>query len=143
MKIQHLSDKFAMAFSFLCLVHCLILPAFFILVPSLALSFLSDEMVHKGLLMAVLPISFIALAFGFKKHGNASVLITIVCGLIVLCFAAFAGHELLGEIGEVVLTVVGSLLVALGHFRNTRLNNSFVTPDTSDGETLAVELPER
>lgn len=143
MKIQHLSDRFAMAISFLCLVHCLILPAFVILVPSLALSFLSDEMLHKALLIAALPISFIALAFGFKKHGNASVIATIACGLMLLCFAAFAGHDLLGETGEVALTVLGSLLVALGHFRNTRLNTSYAISDTSDDDSLAVELSER
>ena len=113
------------------------------MLPSVALSFLSDEMLHKVLLIAVLPFSFIALAFGFKRRGNASVLITIVCGLVVLCFAAFAGHELLGETGEVALTVFGSLLVALGHFRNTRLNTSYGISGTSKDDSLAVELPKR
>lgn len=124
MKIQNLSDKMAVALSFLCLVHCLFLPLVIILIPSLTLTFLSDEMLHKVLLVAILPISVVALLFGFKKHGNTSVLYTIVCGLAVLCVAAFAGHELLGEMGEVGLTVFGSILVALGHFRNTRLNPS-------------------
>jgi hypothetical protein len=42
--------------------------------------------------------------------------------------AAYLGHELLGEYGEVVLTVLGSSIIVYSHIRNYRLRSQNKCP---------------
>ena len=64
--IQGIADKSAIVLSFLCALHCLLLPAAIVLYPS-TLGFLpGDESVHFALLFLVIPISAYALVKGGK-----------------------------------------------------------------------------
>lgn len=118
------ADKTAIGLSFICAVHCLLLPIIIALLPALPLLALEDEWFHRVLLVIVLPVSVFALLSGVRKHKSNSVLIIGVGGLLVLVIAAIAGHELFGETGERLVTVFGSFLVATSHFRNFRLCRS-------------------
>ena len=53
-----------------------------------------------------------------SKEKFLRVLIGGAAGLVILTFAAVAGHELVGETGERVLTLVGAAVLSLGHLRN-------------------------
>ena len=124
MKYQRLSDKLAIALSLVCVVHCLILPIALIAVPALSgLMALSDEAFHQWMLYAVLPISVFALFIGYLHHRHIHVITIGAVGLVLLIAAVFIGHDVLGEVGEVLLTIIGSILIAIGHFRNHRLAN--------------------
>ena len=116
--IQAIADKSAIVLSFLCALHCLLLPAAIVLYPS-TLGFLpGDESVHFALLFAVIPISAYALIKGGKVHKSRKVFITGISGLLVLVSAVILGHDLLGEIGEKILTVLGSIIVIIAHVQN-------------------------
>ena len=116
--IQAIADKSAIALSFLCALHCLLLPAAIVLYPS-TLGFLpGDESVHLALLFVVIPISAYALIKGGKVHKSRKVLITGISGLLVLVAAVVLGHDMLGEIGEKILTVLGSIIVIIAHVQN-------------------------
>ena len=116
--IQAIADKSAIALSFLCALHCLLLPAVIILYPS-TLGFLpGDEIVHFALLFVVIPISAYALIKGGKVHKSRKVFIVGISGLLVLVAAVVLGHDMLGEIGEKILTVLGSIIVIIAHVQN-------------------------
>ena len=116
--IQGIADKSAIVLSFLCALHCLLLPAAIVLYPS-TLGFLpGDESVHFALLFLVIPISAYALIKGGKVHKSRKVFITGISGLLVLVAAVFFGHDVLGEIGEKILTVLGSVIVIIAHVQN-------------------------
>lgn len=119
--LQALSDKSAVGLSLLCTIHCLAMPLALALLPSLAALPLADETFHYWMLFAVLPISAYALTVGCKKHQRYRLLLIGGSGLLIMLFAAFAGHDLLGETGEKTLTVIGALILALGHIWNHRL----------------------
>ncbi|MEL0081867.1 MAG: MerC domain-containing protein [Gammaproteobacteria bacterium] len=119
--LQALSDKSAVGLSLLCTIHCLAMPLALALLPSLAALPLADETFHYWMLFAVLPISAYALTVGCKKHQRYRLLLIGGSGLLIMFFAAFAGHDLLGETGEKTLTVIGALILALGHIWNHRL----------------------
>ena len=122
MKLQQFSDKVAIGLSFLCVIHCLFLPVLLILIPPISgLMAIDDEAFHIWLLYAVIPISVIALAMGYLHHRNINVFFVGIIGLGTLTLAALLGHDILGEYGEVILTVIGSLIIAFGHIRNYRL----------------------
>jgi putative Mn2+ efflux pump MntP len=114
-------DKAAIGLSFACTVHCLLLPIALLMVPTLAASTFGDERFHQWMLIAVLPTSLIALAMGCRQHHNKSVLIIGLLGLTTLSLAIFLGHDLLGDMGEKIASVLGASLIALGHFKNHTL----------------------
>ena len=122
MNFQKISDKAAIALSMLCVVHCLLFPVLLLLLPPLAgILALDDELFHKTLLFFVVPISVIALMMGYLYHRNHTMLLVGGVGLSLLILAAVLGHDVLGEYGEVVLTVIGSSFIAFSHIRNLRL----------------------
>jgi len=119
--LRSLADKSAIALSVLCSIHCLALPLAIVLLPSVAAMPLEGEEFHYWMLIAVLPLSTYALTMGCKKHQHYRLLFIGFLGLSILVFAAFFGHELLGETGEKALTMIGATILALGHIGNHRL----------------------
>ena len=124
MKIQLGADKSAIALSFLCLAHCLILPVAAIAIPTLYALPLEDEFFHRALLVGVVPISAIALLMGCKKHQTWSLLAWGITGLLVLILTAFFGHDLVGEMGERAGTAIGSVCLIICHYKNYSLCRS-------------------
>lgn len=114
-------DKTAIGLSFICAVHCLLVPVVLVIVPSFATSTLVDEQFHLWMLIAVIPTSLLALTLGCKQHKNMNVLAVGILGLITLALATLFGHDLLGETGEKAASLVGASLIALGHIRNYTL----------------------
>ena len=121
MKIQLALDKSAIGLSFLCLAHCMLLPAIAILLPTVIAIPLGDELFHKILLTCVIPFSVVALFLGCRKHKNWTILSWGVIGLAVLIAAALFAHDLVGENGEKLATVVGSCFLIFSHYKNYRL----------------------
>lgn len=119
-RTQRLLDRFAIGISTLCIVHCLLTPVVLILVPALAATVVADEAFHKLLLIFVLPTSSAALLLGCRRHKEWRVLALGILGLAQLVAIAYVGHEELGETGETLATVAGSLLLALSHLKNYR-----------------------
>mgnify|MGYP000680382487 CR=1 FL=1 len=118
---QEITDKVSIGLSLLCAAHCLALPFILVLLPSLTALQLEDEAFHVWMLIAVFPSSIYALTVGCKKHKRYRVLAFGVTGLTLLMLAVILGHEITGEYGEKVLTVLGASLIAAGHFANFRL----------------------
>ena len=119
--IQVVSDKAAISLSFVCAMHCLAMPLIIVMLPALTVFNLQDEAVHWWMLIAVIPTSLLALTMGCRKHKNYSVMSIGLFGIAILIVTAFFGHDLLGETGENISTVIGALVVAVGHVKNQRL----------------------
>lgn len=117
-KVQRLLDRIAISTSGLCMLHCLATPLLIITVPAISLTFMVDEEFHKALVIFVLPVSFIALFLGCRRHKDRIVILFGSIGLISLISIAFLGHDLFGEMGEKIATVISSLILVAGHVRN-------------------------
>ncbi len=116
--IQKVLDRVAISVSALCMLHCLITPLLLVAIPVISSTFLAEELFHKVLVAFVLPVSLIALFLGCRRHRDSVVLILGSIGLFFLVTVALVGHELLGELGEKIATVVSGAILAVGHFRN-------------------------
>ena len=114
-------DKIAISFSVVCALHCLLLPIIVIFLPAISATFVGSEDFHKILLYFVIPSSIIALSLGCKMHGKYEVYSYGVIGIGTLLFASFFGHDYLGEIGEILFTLIGAGIVSLGHYKNQKL----------------------
>ena len=114
-------DKIAISFSVVCALHCLLLPIAVIFLPAISATFLGSEDFHKTLLYFVIPSSIIALFLGCKMHGKYEVYSYGIIGIGTLLFASFFGHDYLGEIGEILFTLIGAGIVSVGHYKNQKL----------------------
>lgn len=116
-----LVDRFAISLSILCLVHCLLLPVLFVMLPSLGTSLLGSESMHTWLVYAVIPSSLFALGMGCRKHRRGSFILLGMIGLGFLLLGIAIEEVSLSEIWEKLFTVFGALLIAFAHFRNYQL----------------------
>jgi hypothetical protein len=115
-------DQLAVLLSGLCLLHCLLLPFAMVLLPFLGQ--FSEDHLHAELLIVVIPVSAAALATGYRKHGLGEVVAWGLGGLLLLIIGGTVAHNVYGLIADRVLTVVGSLILAVTHYRNFRLTAS-------------------
>lgn len=116
--VQEFADKFSVGLSILCAVHCLLLPILLVLLPSLTALQLQNEAFHFWMIVGVIPISIYALTVGCKKHQRYRLLLWGGSGLVLMVLAILLGHDLIGEYGEKVLTLVGASLVVFAHIGN-------------------------
>lgn len=105
-----------MLLSGLCLVHCLALPV--LIAGSPLLAQFGGGHFHLQMLAIVAPLSVLALAFGFRRHGSLRILFWGAFGLALLAAGAIA-HEQLGVAADRTLTVTGAVLLAVVHYLNS------------------------
>ena len=120
-KTRSFGDKLAIGFSFVCLVHCLFVPSFFILTAGGFAIAIDNEFVHKLILIIAAPISIFSLTLGYKNHKNIYYLAVGFIGLFILTIAIFLAEFFVSELTEKILTLSGSILVAYSHFKNYKL----------------------
>lgn len=108
-------DSLGGILSFLCLIHCLVLPWLAALLP---VTLLLDESAHSWLFMALGPAAALAAWSGFQEHRYSLPSVLLAAGVFLVGIAAFMPID---EVWEVTLTVTGSLLLISGHIHNGRL----------------------
>ena len=121
MKTQILSDKFAMTLSMVCLVHCLFAPSLIILTYSFMAMSVDSELVHKLILLITVLVSLFVLSLGYKNHSTMNFIALGIIGLLTLVLAVILGEGVLGENGELFLTMLGSTLVIISHYKNYQI----------------------
>ena len=114
-------DNFAIGFSVVCALHCLLLPIAVIFLPAISATFLGSEDFHKTLLYFVIPSSIIALSLGCKMHGKYNVYLYGIFGIGTLLIGSIFGHDYFGENGEIIFTLIGAGIISLGHLKNQKL----------------------
>jgi len=118
---QEYSDKTAISLSVICLMHCLLMPSFLVLLSGYVSLSYNNELVHYAILFLAIPISFYALLTGAKNHKSYTYLVWGLIGLFTLIFAVTLGVQLWGEFGEKLITSLGAILVAFSHYKNYKL----------------------
>lgn len=116
---QNLLDRAAVALSGLCVLHCLALPL--VLVAAPVLGQLADTHFHLQMLIAVVPVSALALGLGFRRHRNPLMLVWGSIGMTLLIVGATWAHYRMGLTADRLMTLFGSLILAATHYANSRL----------------------
>jgi hypothetical protein len=106
-------DRIAMGISGLCLVHCLA-TAVLLAVVSAAGGFLGSHIIHEVGLTLAMVLAAVALGRGVIEHGFLMPSAVGGLGLGVMAGALTMPHD--GT--EAVFTIVGVMIVALGHRLN-------------------------
>ena len=120
LKTQMPSDRIAMGLSLACVLHCLLTPSLIILSYGVSSFTIESELIHYLIILLTVPISIFALTLGYKNHKGVSFFVTGVIGMSVLILAVIMGEDILGDVGEKGLTLVGSIIVVYAHYSNYR-----------------------
>ncbi len=117
------ADRFGMALSGICLVHCLALPLLVPMLTVVASHFafnLEHEALHLVLALLIVPTTCFAAWNGYKHHGSMGVVALLIGGAVVITLAALLGEQFPSEFYETTITTAGSLLLITGHWQNRR-----------------------
>ena len=121
--MQKIIDNLGITISSVCAIHCVLLPAIFIIAPY---SFLASHEFHEALIYFILPCAAIAFVLGCRKHGDLKVAVMGTLGVILLASSLlfheiFHAEEHSEELITVLITIAGSLMLILSHLRNRKL----------------------
>ena len=111
-------DRIGISVSGICMVHCMVLPVMLAAVPLWSTVETLHDWLHPLFLVALLPISFMALVATADKPRPKSVRVLLGLGLLVIVLASLFGEEEGGRILETAVTLLGSGMLVAGHWRN-------------------------
>ena len=108
-------DATGILLSTLCFLHCLAVP----FIATGALAWVASEAIHIGLTIALAGVVVLVAWPSYQQHRRAVVPALLVGGLALL-IVAVVGEDALGDYAETSLTVLGSVVLVLGHILNLR-----------------------
>ncbi len=113
LKSDHLDTAGAMA-SFLCALHCAVLPFVVTMLPLVGLGFLASEPVEWGLIAVSALLGTLSLCLGFREHRSRRVFGLLGIALTLLVAGRiFEEREL--ELWGPALMIAGGLTIAGAH----------------------------
>lgn len=119
-RVHKTMDAVGAAASFLCAIHCAVLPFVVTLLPLWGLGFLAGAATEWGLLLLAATFAVVSLGFGYRKHRSIRVLALATGALGFLFMGRFAEHQEWGA-RAAALGVAGGLVLVAAHWMNFRL----------------------
>ena len=111
------ADRIGATASFLCAIHCALLPFVLTLLPFIGLEFLADRRFERGFVMFACALALLVLIRGFRRHQHPLPLLLATPGLALLLLGVTYA-EGYSVILHSVLVTCGGLLLAAAHFVN-------------------------
>ncbi len=115
-----LADRFGATVSFLCAVHCALLPLVIAALPMLGLGFLADHRFERVFVVFAGVLALSSLLVGFRRHQSFRAFWFLVPGIVLLLSGIVVDVDH-AAVGHAVLVSIGGVLVALAHVVNLRL----------------------
>lgn len=117
-------DRLGIGLSLLCLAHCLSMPLFYLLFPVLDQQHLSEDM-HIALGLLVIGLAMPAFWRGFRVHNKKfpALFGASGCSLLLTAFIIPETETHVSTLhidNHVTLTILGSILLIIGHILNMR-----------------------
>lgn len=119
------ADRFGATASFLCAVHCALLPLVIAVLPVLGLGFLADHRFERIFIAFASVLALTTLVIGFRRHQRFRAFWFLVPGITLLVAGIVIDVDH-AALGHAVMVSIGGTLVALAHLTNLRLAHRHV-----------------
>lgn len=119
----HLADRLGATASFLCAIHCAVLPFVIALLPLMGLEFLADHAFERGFVLFAAALATTTLVTGHRKHARRLPLMLAVPGVVLLVLGVTVVDLQAHTTVHSVMVTCGGLLVASAHMINLRLTH--------------------
>jgi hypothetical protein len=93
-------------------------PLVVVVLPIAVLGLGGESHFHAVMLWLVVPVSVVGLIMGFREHHRAKIAVAGMLGLAVIAYASISGHGQWPLSLEIVVSLLGSLLLAGAHWAN-------------------------
>lgn len=124
------ADRIGFAASFLCAIHCALLPLALAVLPTLGLSVGGWVDIDQGLTVFITLLGVTTLAIGYRRHRAFRAWILLLPGLAMVWAGAFTPLHDHGLVHAAVMTV-GGLMIAAAHLVNLRLSHASAVRPTA------------
>lgn len=131
-----LADRVGATASFLCAIHCALLPFVFTLLPLVGLGFLASHGFERGFVVFAVALAMVALVIGYRRHRHLLPLLLAGPGLALLLLGVTL-VDLHALTVHSVLVTCGGLLVASAHFINLYIDRRRGMPAHAHGPQCA------
>lgn len=111
-------DRLGISLSGLCMVHCMVMPVVVAAVPLGATAETVHGWLHPVLLLALVPLTVLALVSTRGKPQAIRIRLVFGVGLLLIVLAPIFSHETASPVVETGFTLLGSGLLIVGHWRN-------------------------
>lgn len=116
------ADRFGASVSFLCAIHCALLPLLIAVIPALGVNIGGLADIDQALVIFVTCFGLLMLAIGYRRHRAYRAWALLIPGLILVWLGAFSFLHEHGIMHAIIMTI-GGLLIAAAHIMNLRLNH--------------------
>ena len=123
-RVRTIADGLGVAASMACAVHCVLAPALLVTGTVLPASVLGDELFHQAMLWMILPAAIVAFGIGCWRHKDRWVLALGMIGLTGMVLSVTVLHDVMGEAGERIVTLLSAAVLVTAHYRNYQLCRS-------------------
>jgi len=120
--ITRVADRVGATASFLCAVHCALLPLLVAVLPAIGLGFLADHGFERGFVVFAVILAFSTMIAGFRRHHHLRAFWFLIPGVLLLLTGVVIDPDHAGSL-HAVLLASGGTLVALAHLINLRLGH--------------------
>lgn len=120
----HLADRVGATASFLCAIHCALLPFVLTVLPLLGLGFLAGHRFERGFVMFAATLALFALVGGYRRHRRPLPLLLATPGLALLLLGVTWAINYPILVHSVMVTC-GGLLLASAHFVNLYIDRRY------------------
>ena len=110
-------DSIGFSASFICAIHCAALPILLTTISASNLGILADPSFEIFMIITSIIIGVSSLLPSYKAHKKTSPIALLFVGF----FLIFAGHFLVSEDYESIITPLGAFIVAFSHLINWKL----------------------
>ena len=123
--VHRLADRFGATASFLCAVHCALLPLVIASLPAIGLGFLANHRFERGFIAFASVLALTTLIIGFRRHQKFRAFWFLVPGILLLAAGIIVDFEESATM-HAILVALGGTLVAVSHLTNLRLAHGHV-----------------
>lgn len=113
-------DRWGIALSFLCLIHCVATPLILLSLPIMARYYLAHPWFHLVLALVIIPVGGLAFVRGYRHHKRSGIVALGLTGLVIITVAPFLVHALKYNLNEPLLMILGSVALITAHLRNQK-----------------------
>ena len=110
-------DRIGLGISGFCIIHCLLIPVALAVLPLWPSVMEVDTWLHPLFAFLLLPTTVMAMRLARRKQLGGRVQVAFGLGL-ALIFTAWLAHDMLGIVGESIVSLLGSISLIWGHWRN-------------------------
>ena len=123
-RVSAIADWLGIAASTACAMHCILVPTLLVTGTVLPASVLGDELFHQAMMWMILPAAIVAFGIGCWRHKDRWVLALGVIGLTGMVLSFTVLHDVAGEAGERIGTLLSAAVLIAAHYRNFQLCRS-------------------